>query len=168
MPVTTCMMKQQRAALPKTYHQRASRGTACFIRGPMVSDAPVRSSMKRHAVDMVDLIVFNMARASVSERCSAQRNLRIESRQRDRAGLDFDLAGAHADEIPSKRFGRRAGGDGAVFVVDTAVAGAHEELCALDPRDRATDVTAVDAEGEHLIGGHAAQPSGGYSGDGGP
>jgi hypothetical protein len=41
-------MKQHSAALPKTYHQRASRGTMCFIIGPIIWDAPVLSSMNRH------------------------------------------------------------------------------------------------------------------------
>ncbi|MFO0874500.1 MAG: hypothetical protein U0575_11095 [Phycisphaerales bacterium] len=43
-PVTTCMMKAQNAALPKTYHQRASRGTTCVIIGTITSEMPMRSS----------------------------------------------------------------------------------------------------------------------------
>lgn len=58
MLVSTCMMKQHRAALPKTYHQRASEGTMCFIIGTIAAEAPVRSSKNRHVATSVDL---NMA-----------------------------------------------------------------------------------------------------------
>src|SRR4051812_5518613 len=157
IPVTTCMMKQQSAALPKTYHQRASRGTMCFINGPIVSDAPVRSSMNRQVAANADL---NMAPYLES--------LGLERGQGDRARLNLHLPVIHADGVSGKRFGRWSGGDGAVLVVDPAVARTHEEPGAVDPPDRASQVAAVDAEGDEVAPAHAPQPRGGLGGDPGP
>src|SRR4051812_34121971 len=157
IPVTTCIMKQQSAALPKTYHQRASRGTMCFINGPIVSDAPVRSSMNRQVAANADL---NMAPYLES--------LGLERGQGDRARLNLHLPVIHADGVSGKRFGRWSGGDGAVLVVDPAVARTHEELGAVDPADRASQVAAVDAEGDEVALAHAPQPRRGLGGDPGP
>src|SRR3954470_6929852 len=42
-------MKQSVVALPKTYHQPASRGTRCIMEGPTSSEIPSRSSNQRQS-----------------------------------------------------------------------------------------------------------------------
>src|SRR3954463_6818108 len=95
MPVTTCMMKQQRVALPKTYHQRALSGTMCFIIGPTICDAPVRSSMNFQQAVARDLSM------------SVYLALRLERCQGDGAGLNLDLAVLHPHGVARQRFRRR-------------------------------------------------------------
>src|SRR5678815_2252310 len=104
MPVITCIMKQQRVALPKTYHQRASAGTVCFIIGMMICDAPVRSSTNLHAVARSLGIGITLA-------------LGLDGCEGDGAGLDLDLGLVYALRVARERLGGRAGRDRPVLVI---------------------------------------------------
>src|SRR4051812_36958308 len=148
-------MKQQRVALPKTYHQRALAGTMCFISGPTICEAPVRSSMNLHAVAR-DLSI------------SVYLGLRLKRCQGDGAGLNLDLAVIYPHGVARERFGGRPGGDRPVLVIRPAMARAHEQPGALHPADRASQVAAVDAEGDEFGVGDATEPGRGLGGDAGP
>src|SRR5262249_35814551 len=64
--------------------------------------------------------------------------------------------------------GRRARGNGSIFVIRPAVAGAHEQLRPLDPAHGAAKMPAVDAEGDEFILTDAPEPCRGFGGDAGP
>src|SRR5665213_3757842 len=146
-PLSTWMMKANSVALPNTYHQRAPGGARCASNGPSIDVSPTRSST-----------VFQ----------SRFRSARIASSDRDRLGGDFDLAVAYAHRILGQAVGGRSGRDTAVFVVDAAMAGTHEESRRLDPTHRAAEVGAVDGEGHELLLARPAQPGGALGGDARP
>src|SRR5437762_14387339 len=108
MPVTTCMTKQQRVALPKTYHQRAFAGTMCFIIGPTICEAPVRSSMNLQEAVARDLSM------------SVYLALRLERCQGDGAGLNLDLAVLYAHGVARERLRWGPRRDRSIFVIRPA------------------------------------------------
>src|SRR5450432_3734147 len=81
-PVATWMMNAQSVALPKTYHQRAPRGTGCAMIGFSVDMMPRRSSSVDHTVRRRFFAPFNMPSAN-----------------RNRVGANFDAAIADATRI---------------------------------------------------------------------
>src|SRR5262245_28779203 len=116
------MMKANRVALPNTYHQRAPRGTGWRMMGASIAVMPMRSLTVSH--------VRRRSRLSMSADGNG-------------IGSNFDQPFAHPDRILRQRMGGRTGGDGAVFVVDAAMAGAHEEARVGEPTHRAPEVRAV-------------------------
>jgi hypothetical protein len=78
---------------------------------------------------------------------------------------DLDLIPVDADVKAGKRMGRRAGGHGTVFVINTAVAGAHEELGVSHPTDRAAQVGASEGESDKFGVAVPAQPGAGLVGE---
>src|SRR5271156_3387221 len=110
IPERTWMAKAHRVALPNTYHQRAPLGTGWFMMGPSMAVMPRRSSTVSH---------------SFFRNPSAIRLARLL--HGDGLGAYLHVVSIDPDEVLGERVRRRAGGDGAVLVVDAAVARAHEE-----------------------------------------
>ena len=129
-PLSTWMMNANSVALPKTYHQRAPRGTGWLSIGPSSDEMPRRSS--------------SVSQAIFEESLDHRQPIGIG------LGADLDLVVVDADRVARERVGRRAGGDAAVLVVDAAVAGAHEEARLWHPAHRAAEVGAVHGEGDEL------------------
>src|SRR5436305_1245432 len=103
-------MKANRVALPKTYHQRAPRGTRCVTIGPNVSVIPTRSSSHSQARLKVSLII----------------SAPWSGNDRDRGGLYLDFAIHHAGGIPGQGTLGRPRSHGAIFIKNTSVTGTHK------------------------------------------
>src|SRR6476660_6839183 len=74
----------------------------------------------------------------------------------------------HPDRGLRQRLGRRAGSDGPVAIVHTAVARTEKQLRLRHPADRAAEVGAVHREGGELLGVVTAKPRGRASSHAGP
>src|SRR5215472_7886882 len=124
MPVNTWIRKAKNVALPKTYIHPPPGGTGWRMSGAMTLDASVLASNHSQAFF---------------------RN-RMRSGDGRRGGQNLDLPVIDAHAISDQRPGRRTGGDRAVLVVDSTVAGAHEQLGRLDPPHRTSQMSAVDGK----------------------
>src|SRR5919202_4655857 len=113
--------------------------------GPITLDRPVRSSNAAHRRLSTPIPVLPSARA---KRVSYDPS--VSKRYRRRQQLNMPIANARPVLLQRSR--RRTGGDGAVGVVDSAVARAEEELCARLPCHRTTQMLTVFRKGRKARG----------------
>src|ERR1700722_14038109 len=143
MPVTIWMMKAKSVALPNTYHQRASWGTRWVNWGPSILPRPVLSSTH----SQIFLKVSFMGRLAPLDG--------------DGLGHDFDRSVIDAGLKTRQRLRRRAGGHVSVLLINTAVAGAHEQLSRGHPTHRTAQMGAGQREGDEFGLRVAAKPGAG-------
>src|SRR5919202_1855052 len=115
------------------------------IIGPITLDRPVRSSNAAHRRLSTPIPVLPSARAT-----RVSHDPSVSKRYGRRQQLNTPMANACPVQLQRSR--RRTGGDGAVGVVDSAMARTEEELCARLPCHRTTQMLAVFRKGRKARG----------------
>src|SRR5581483_3529542 len=135
-------MKANSVALPKTYHQRAPRGTRCVTIGPNVSVIPTRSSSHSQARLNVLLII----------------SVPWSGNDRDWSGFYLHFAIQYPRGIPGQGAFGRPRSHIPILVKNASVTGAHKQSCLGHPTHRTAQMRAVDRESDKAVLAFPPQP----------